>query len=65
MASKRFDLPLVHYFWTHKAKGFFKGFFPKSYVLKKSWYVNVATRGGKAGVINVINGRAKPGKTVH
>jgi len=27
MASKRFDLSLVHYFWTRKAKGFFKGFF--------------------------------------
>jgi len=51
MASKMFDLSLVQYFWTCKAKGFLcMGFLSKSYVLKKSWYVKVVTRGDKAGV---------------
>jgi hypothetical protein len=63
MASKRFDLSLVQYFWTHKAKGFlFKGFFVHILCAQEILVCKSGNKGRKDRG-KVINGREEPGKT--
>lgn len=62
MASKRFDLSLVQYFWTRKAKGFLcTGFFVQILCAQEILVCKSGDKGRK-GRGKVTNRRQKPGK---
>jgi hypothetical protein len=63
MASKMFDLSLVQYFWTCKAKGFFVQAFCFQILFAQEILVCKSSDKGRQSGGKVINRREKSGKT--
>jgi hypothetical protein len=64
MASKRFDLSVVQYFWTNKAKEVFKHSIVQILCAKEILVCKCGNR-RRQDRGKVINRREKPGKTVY